>query len=323
MSRDVITSVSIDSRKNNWKKLRNQSSFRSNTPIPKCITVSSRVDSPILKSDKNTSFYYDTKSRKVTVPLIGDILLGRQEFNLISPTSSIPVFHPNKKEFKKYKILLPPTAGLFLKESQEMFTKKRNYLSCLRKSIKELKVLKISGSQLANLNNILFNSPYEHPKSRQFLRACKNGTLAAVKTVIKECPYIVHSFDDMKMTGLHWCALRGNIEIATVLLANNAVVDAVDVAHRTALFIAVKSGDFEVIRFFLINKADPSITSDSRRKLIDYAKDHAIYEIIRKAVMFHNMMKHIPSSKWDEKWKIEVVPAFLRLSGIKKDGSNL
>lgn len=314
----MISSISIDTQREKCRHLRKRSNYRSFTPNLQNIIRPASTEPVENKPTAAISFKYDRNSRKITVPLIGDIILRREEFHLISPKALSPEIS-FKNSYKNYEISDSTSVQNFLKESKEMFGKKKNYWESLRKCIQDVKVFKIPKNDIPNLRKYVFHQPFEHEKARVFLKACKCGVIKTIRNFIREFPQIVNCFDDTHMTGLHWSALRGNIDVAELLIANNAYINAVDIAHRTPLFIAVKTGDFEVIRFFLVNKADPLILSDSKQKLVEYAKNHAVSDLLGKAVLYQNLMKRTPYKDREEKWKSIVVPAFLRMSAIAKE----
>ena len=60
-------------------------------------------------------------------------------------------------------------------------------------------------------------------------------------------------------TPLHWASENGHLEVAKLLLANNANVDAADKDGRTPLHFACQNGHLEVAKLLLANNADPTI----------------------------------------------------------------
>ena len=197
----LVLSTKLTSRQKSCEKLKKRKIIRSFTPD---MNPSSRRSHSVESSDlcKKDTFSFDQKTRKITAPLIGEVYLGRVGFNLMTPKDSNPVVY-DKEPYKEISFSVPEAASNFLQESKTYLKKKRNYVLSLRKSIKELKVLKIPDEDMKNLDKILYKRAYEHPKARVFMRACKYGITDIVKGLIKESPFIVHSFDNTRMTGLH------------------------------------------------------------------------------------------------------------------------
>ena len=314
MQQSIVRSVSINHAKMQCKKLRSRSVLRSVTPDLGSARPREKVESPVYK--KNELMQYNPETRKATFPLIGEVNLPREEFHLVSPKNS---HIPENKKIKYEKILFktPKILQQFISDSKKMFIYRKNYLECLQKSIKDLKTLNFLTSEVDDLKKVVHSKPLQDPKSKMFIKAAKTGNLQLVRNLLRENPNIIQSFDIVGLTALHWCALRNRMEVAKLLVSSRALVDAIDMVKRTPLFLAVKRDNFELIQFFLINKADPCIVPDPKKSVVDYAKKYLNQEILRKAIIFHKQMKRVPEKERDEKWKNEIVPRFLNFDSIK------
>jgi hypothetical protein len=319
MLKVAISSISVNQSKENIEKLRTRSTIRSYTPEISNTKPQIKPDSPRPQTREYVS--YDPNQRKITAAHFGEMYLYRSDFSLVTPKNAHPE-PPKPKMFHKPTFSVPAVVNSFLKETKQMFNRKRSYVHCLRKSVRELKSLNLTPQELENIEQIIPARPFQDAKAHVFLKAVKSGVMNAIKAMIKENPYIVHSYDNVGMTGLHWCALRARMDVATILINNHAIIDALDIVHRTPLFLAVKEGNFEVIRFFLIHRADPLIVPNYKKRLFQYAKKYVTQEMIRKAILYHKMLKKVPPNRRDEKWKNEIVPAFNRLSTIKAQDFN-
>ncbi|OMJ76043.1 hypothetical protein SteCoe_24678 [Stentor coeruleus] len=311
----VVRSLSIDHKKRSCEKLKKRHFIRYQTPDLNASTMNSNTtDSP--QPTNKYNFTFDQKNRKIIAPLIGEIYLGREEFYIISPKAENPPMIP-KTSYSKASINTPEIATSFINESKKMFIRKRSYVHCLKKSIKELKSLNLQPHHYDNIEKIIPSTSYHQENSISFLKAIKCGAITTIQNLLRENPYLVHTYDNVGMTGLHWCALRSRIDIASILIAHRAIIDALDCAHRTPLFLAVKTGNYDVIRFYLINKADPFIMPNYKKRLIQYTKKYAVLELLKKAMLCHKMIRKLPPNQRDEKWKTEMVPALLRISTIR------
>ena len=58
------------------------------------------------------------------------------------------------------------------------------------------------------------------------------------------------------MTGLHWAAKRGHIEICEYLIKNNAHIDALDIMGRSPYMLAMTGQNIKVFRLLSYYKAD-------------------------------------------------------------------
>jgi ankyrin repeat protein len=91
--------------------------------------------------------------------------------------------------------------------------------------------------------------------------AAAAGDLAKVKALLKENPQLVFNKGDFDMTPLHWAVLKGNKDVAELLLVNKADVNAKDNGGDTPLYYAAKHGYKEVIEFLLSNGSDVNATN--------------------------------------------------------------
>ncbi len=83
-------------------------------------------------------------------------------------------------------------------------------------------------------------------------------------------------------TPLHSAAVRGNImsiEVAKLLLAENADVNALTKSGWTPLMLTVRNGKYEFAVFLLENGADPNIETEKGHRSLDIVK--AYYERVR------------------------------------------
>jgi hypothetical protein len=265
---------------------------------------------------KPETFIYDVRSRVAYMPLIGQVYLSREEFHLMEP-SCINTPLPTKETFSKPNVKAPQMMKAFAKEFNNMIGRRKNYFQSLQKSLKDLKTLHIEKDDLKDLQTVVHSKAYQDPKSKIFLKAVKGGNLMTVRNLLRESPYIVQSFDVVGLTALHWCAIRARIEIAQVLVNSHALIDATDMVRRTPLLLAVKRSNFELIKFFMIHKADPTIVPDSKKSIVDYSKKYVIQEFLKKGVLIYKQYVKLPAGLRDEKWKNEFAVRFHNFDSIK------
>ncbi len=86
--------------------------------------------------------------------------------------------------------------------------------------------------------------------------AARGGDLGEVKALVKKSPELVFSRDDMGSTPLHYAAQYGHKDVAELLLANKADVNAKDNYGQTPLHYAAQYGHKDVAELLLANKAD-------------------------------------------------------------------
>jgi ankyrin repeat protein len=86
--------------------------------------------------------------------------------------------------------------------------------------------------------------------------AVLEGDLKKVKALLKRTPDLVFSKDESGMTPLHPAARRGDKDVAELLLANHAAVNAKNIDGQTPLHWAALNGHKDLVQLLLANKAD-------------------------------------------------------------------
>lgn len=86
--------------------------------------------------------------------------------------------------------------------------------------------------------------------------AAQEGDLARVLALLKKDPDLVFSKDQFGRTPLHYAAASGHKDIAELLLANKAQVNAKANNGETPLHSAARKGNADVVDLLLDNAAD-------------------------------------------------------------------
>ncbi len=81
-------------------------------------------------------------------------------------------------------------------------------------------------------------------------------------------------------TALMASAVKGNVEMITVLLSKNAAINSTDDNGITALMFAVKFGNKEAVKMLLQNHADKTIKDKEGKTAFEYAVFSGDDEII-------------------------------------------
>ena len=90
-----------------------------------------------------------------------------------------------------------------------------------------------------------------------FLIACEGGDLDLVKRWLSLGKVNVEAKDNLRgRSGIHFAAANGHVDVVTVLLKNDADVNAVNKGKETALHYAAKYGCVDVAKVLLQNGAD-------------------------------------------------------------------
>ncbi|CAG9329034.1 unnamed protein product [Blepharisma stoltei] len=289
-------------------------SIRHKTPAPKLDLsdiATKRATSPIKsQNDDNLSARYDPTKRRFTSEWTGDIDIKNFQYalsNIQEKSLSTPLLTKPKEKIDINKI---PELISFREQARKIEKQKPDYIRCLRKSFRELKSMNLNKDQIPNLSSITCKIPYGRPNSKQFFSAVKSGDEEETQKFLLKDPFLVHVFDEVGLTALHWASLRNYPGIVSLLLSKRAIIDAIDTAHRTSLFIAVKYNSIECVRILLINMADPHISSNSKKMPVNIAQTKICEKLIKKAMTFYTLYAKLPEPQRSQKWKEEAIPVF-------------
>jgi ankyrin repeat protein len=110
--------------------------------------------------------------------------------------------------------------------------------------------------------------------------AAMNGKLEKAKALIKASPDLVNSQASYgKVTPLQLAAQYGHRDVAELLLANKADVEAKSYGGWTALLNAVYGGHKDMVELLLTNKADVNYKEDAGRTPLQVAAENGYTEI--------------------------------------------
>lgn len=249
----------------------------------KRIRISKHSDD--IKETPQNSFrkYYNSREGKFSKKPIGEVLLPRHCFQLADSKQArlhIPQHSP-KTSHKAEDI----------KQSMQRILNghrgPRSYAQIWRNSVKKIKELKITADDMNNLNTIIPKAPYDLPNSKEFISACKHGSLESVEKFIIENRLIVHVFDSLGMTGLHWAAARNRVAIMELLISSNSKLDAKDFVtfiqfNRTPLHLAAKSNSASAVELLISKKADPFIFTLGKKKAVHLGSSERIKMLLKR-----------------------------------------
>jgi len=112
--------------------------------------------------------------------------------------------------------------------------------------------------------------------------AVKRGDLEKVKALLKDNPNLVFSKDDSHgATPLHIAAFIGRTDVAELLLANKADVNAKDINGLTPLHVAAGYGHKDVANLFLANKANVNAKSNSGQTPLHMAAGGGYVDVVQ------------------------------------------
>ena len=114
----------------------------------------------------------------------------------------------------------------------------------------------------------------------EIYRAAGNGDLEETRLLLKHNPNLVFAKNSEGFTALHYAARHGYVEIAKLLLAERADVNAKAGKGDTPLHYAVWYGHKETVQLLLSNKADVDVRDGiGRTPLYDAAANGQIEEV--------------------------------------------
>lgn len=90
----------------------------------------------------------------------------------------------------------------------------------------------------------------------EIFRAADNGDLETTRLLVKHNPNLVFAKNREGFTALHYAAFHGYVEIAKLLLAEGADVNAKTLRGSTALSVAAADGREDVARLLIDNGAN-------------------------------------------------------------------
>ena len=180
----------------------------------------------------------------------------------------------------------------------------------VRSSIKHWLQLNLSPVYIPHLRSLVPSKPFQIPKSRVFLQACKEGDTKQVRALLRENRWLALSFDAIKQTGLHWVVKRRHVELIPILVEYGNFIDAKDCAGRTALFIAARKGHVEEVRELLALKANATLRSNTGKTPRTVCKSQIALKLLEKSVLLTILMKFVPKEKREKVWEKEGVSFF-------------
>jgi ankyrin repeat protein len=103
--------------------------------------------------------------------------------------------------------------------------------------------------------------------------------------------------DDLQMTPLHWCALKGKSSIVELLLQKGANADALNNNKRSALIFAAKNGYTKIVKSLLATGATKNFKDVDGFTAVDWANRAGYYKIV--AMIGERPENLIPFNKAD------------------------
>lgn len=111
--------------------------------------------------------------------------------------------------------------------------------------------------------------------------ACYFGRTDAVRFLIENGAVVnFASVNEQKVMPLHSAVAGRYLDIARILIAHGADVNATQQSDLTPLHAAAQNGQVEMVQLLLKNGADKEMTSKDGKKAIDYAREKGHEEVV-------------------------------------------
>jgi Ankyrin repeats (3 copies) len=176
----------------------------------------------------NFEEFYNARDGKFMLPFTGPISISRGTFQL-SSTMSLKLPDSNSP---LPALINSNSDQKLIQDMQKMIPSpikpQKKFRRVLKASIRQMKMLKINPDELMLFDQLAQKEPYGRANSRLFFQYCKDGNIVEVERLLANDNYLITTYDPMKMTALHWAALRGHAELCEYLLDHNAFIDSVD-----------------------------------------------------------------------------------------------
>ncbi|CAG9320951.1 ANKRD32_3 [Blepharisma stoltei] len=233
---------------------------------------------------------YDQAEGKFTSKFAGTFTIPRSKFQLASGPDWLPPVDRGKETSPTNieELQLVTASSLKHAEYLQSFQQKKpqkRYMKSLKNSLREMKNLKLTADDIWRMDKIIPKEPYHKSGAKEFLQACKDGNEIKAMAMVAEDKHIIHVFDSMGMTGLHWACMRNFVNLARFLLENKAYINTADYFHRTPMHLAAKIGSERLINLLIEYKADPLKFSNGKKLPVHMTKNEAIKFRIRRYMM--------------------------------------
>ncbi|KAM3145671.1 SMC5-SMC6 complex localization factor protein 1 [Paramecium bursaria] len=148
---------------------------------------------------------------------------------------------------------------------------------------------------------------YKPNKSKEifeeYFQLIKLDDVGELQLMLNKNPYLVYSYDHAHLSGLHWAAKRGFVEIAKLLIQFNADVDSKDFVKRTPLYLAVEFNNINIIQLLLFHQADPWSTEFINYK--DIITSQQVRQLFALSRKIHILLQITPANQREAIWNKE------------------
>ena len=120
-------------------------------------------------------------------------------------------------------------------------------------------------AEMINKKRIFPTVPYFRKNTRELIIAVKQNDINNVRLLVRYVNrFLVFDYDDCHQTALIWACKMNFTNIAIFLIDHYARVNWQDIGGRTAIYFAVQHSNFTLVKYLLLNLADPGIPTLSK-----------------------------------------------------------
>ena len=154
--------------------------------------------------------------------------------------------------------------------------------------------------------NVFAAESFFRQTSKAFFDAVKEGRVLEVNKLLRKEKYLIYEFDDTRQTPLHWAAIRGQHEVASILIEKKANINAKDIIGRTPLYNAAKMNNVKVVKILLAGRANPLIRTQGGKTPYMVTKNSHVKSYLTKATLLKICLPMIPNPQMREwVWEAE------------------
>lgn len=148
--------------------------------------------------------------------------------------------------------------------SEEKSAKKRLPGAVLRqKTVHLLRKLQYFRISLHDFHSqALFpKEPFSRGKpSKELISLARNGDMTKINKLVTGDQFLVYDFDNNGETALSIACKRNNTELVTFLLANRADANHQNFVNQNCMFFAVRNNNPEIVKKLLLHRAETEMT---------------------------------------------------------------
>ena len=204
-------------------------SFKTKSKVITSHTSRQKLNPCIYKQEDSFNRRYTPEANKFYHKLLGNVELPRKPFHMVSRDHLDVVIQTDSNPVKLK--LIQNTMQEFPKNQkfhENLFLHKSLMARKILSALKHYKSLNLHLVPFKTVLEYFPGVPYGLPKSREFIKQCKNGNVDMVNALLVKNKWLAHCYDFSKESALHWAVKRGHLNIVEILLSYKTHIDTND-----------------------------------------------------------------------------------------------